>query len=133
MLALIVDDDPILRRLIGEVLADDGFDTELAEDGMGALELLDQGLRPDVIVTDLKMPRLDGRGLVNGLRQRGFEMPVLLLSAYGARRALAEVPADAALDKPFDINALSAQVMGLIERGDGDRRADSSGPLGRGR
>ena len=117
MLALIVDDDPVLRTLVAEVLADDGLDTVVARDGLEALELLDRGLEPNVIVTDLKMPGLDGRGLVNAIRQRGLDTPVLLLSAYGARHALAEVAADASLDKPFDINMLSTRVKSLLERG----------------
>ena len=116
MLALIVDDDRALRALIAEVLRDDGLDTETAEDGLEALQLLDQGLAPDVIITDLAMPRWDGRRFIRELRERGLTMPVLVLSAFGAKRALSGVSADAALDKPFDIQVLSTRIQELLGR-----------------
>ena len=119
MLALIVDDDPALRFLVAEVLRDDGLETQTAGNGVEALQLVDQGVAPDVIITDLAMPGFDGRRLVYALRERGVRAPILLLSAFGARAALREIPADAALDKPFDIDVLRSRVLELVEGADG--------------
>src|SRR5829696_4982007 len=80
---LVVDDDSAIRELVLETLTDEGYDVTVAEDGMEALRLvqeLDQ--RPDLVLTDIVMPKLSGPELHARLRLIGFMGPVVLMSAH---------------------------------------------------
>ena len=79
---LVVDDDPDVRMLIGELLAVHGFEVELAADAMEAIELLDRGARPNVVVADLLMPGVDGTELLAYMRGHPelAEIPVAIVS-----------------------------------------------------
>lgn len=110
---LVVDDDPIVRRLVGLTLTDEGYDVAVAEDGEEALRLAAE-TPPDVIVLDLEMPLLDGRAAFRELRQRGVRAPILVLSANGAHAAKQELSADAAMDKPFDPLELVRRLERLL-------------------
>lgn len=81
---LVVDDSAIDRRLVGGLLrkASD-WEIEYAADGAEALEESENSL-PDLIVTDLHMPRMDGLELVRAMRERHPEVPVILMTAYGS-------------------------------------------------
>ena len=116
MFVLVVDDDPGIRRLVVEVLKEEGFAPVEAQDGAEALELLANGISPAAIVLDLSMPNMDGRTFLRQARSRGLPTPVLIMSAYGAQRAMAELEADDALQKPFDIDELAKRVRTLVER-----------------
>jgi CheY-like chemotaxis protein len=81
---LVVDDSAIDRRLVGGLLGKAAdWDIEYAADGAEALEQSAASL-PDLIVTDLHMPRMDGLELVRAMRERHPEVPVLLMTAYGS-------------------------------------------------
>jgi len=77
---LVADDESPIRELIGEVLSAAGYDVRFATDGLDAL---DQALtnRPVLVITDFRMPGLDGIGLVTRLRERDRTLPILLMSA----------------------------------------------------
>lgn len=111
---LVVDDDPAVVRLVDATLRDEGFVVASAVNGEEALERLEQ-FDADVIVLDLEMPLMDGPAFFRSLRSRGREIPVLLLSAYGARRARRELGAEGAMEKPFDPQILGQRVRELIE------------------
>ncbi len=113
MQILVVDDDPVVRRLVAVTLSDEGHEVRTASNGAEALEIVDGGC-PEVIVLDLEMPEVDGRTCYRELRTRGCEAPVLVLSAYGAHRARKELGAEAALDKPFDPFELVRRLERLI-------------------
>ena len=74
---LVADDEPNLRRVLTAVLKRDGHDVVLATDGAEAVAALD-GV--DVVITDLRMPRLDGMEVLRHWRAQGITMPVLLLT-----------------------------------------------------
>ena len=95
-------------------LASDGYRVETAADGLQGLTRLENG-QFDAIVLDLQMPRMDGRAFFREIRSRGYATPVLLLSAYGAENARAELQAEAAIAKPFDPDDLTSAVRHLIE------------------
>ena len=78
---LAVDDSRTMRDMISLALADQDFDVHLAEDGQHGLEVLD-GLTPDVIITDINMPRLDGFGFIDAIRERetSRHTPILVLT-----------------------------------------------------
>src|SRR5262249_37555573 len=65
------------------LLEDAGFDVDVAGDGIAALALLEQRL-PDIIVTDLQMPRMDGLALVEAVRKEHPSVPVVLITAHGS-------------------------------------------------
>jgi DNA-binding response OmpR family regulator len=108
---LIVDDDPNIRRLARFILVDAGFDVLLAEDGLKALEILEQE-RPEVIVLDLQMPVMDGRDFFHSLKP-GERPHILILSGDHADRARRELGADASLEKPFIPEDLVEKVAEL--------------------
>jgi len=109
---LIIDDDAALVRMLRLTLRDGGFDVSSASNGREGLERVADH-EPDVIVLDLQMPVMDGATFYRELRSRGFEIPVLVLSARGARPAQRELKAEAYLDKPFRPDDLVREVARL--------------------
>jgi two-component system KDP operon response regulator KdpE len=111
---LVVDDDPRCRAAMAWLLSEEGYETLEAADGDEASELL-LSWRPDLVVTDLDMPRLDGRGLlkrIHGLRRR---VPVLVLTARD--EADVEAQSDGCFSKPVRIDDLIARIRELIGSG----------------
>jgi CheY-like chemotaxis protein len=111
---LIVDDDASILRMLRLVFQGDGFEVSTATNGREALDIVSQH-EPGVIVLDLEMPVMDGRACFRELRSRGYSTPVLILSAYGAERAKAELHADASVAKPFEPERLIAEVERILE------------------
>jgi CheY-like chemotaxis protein len=120
---LVVEDEPALRRMLTFTLRDAGFDVRTAANGRAGLE--DVSLKePDVVVLDLEMPVMDGRTFFRVFREQGHHAPVLILSAYGARRAARELHAEAAVQKPFRADDLIEKLERLVA-GDGERVAEA--------
>lgn len=116
---LVVDDDPVIQRLVAATLADEGYEVAVARDGLEAVRCALQS-RPDAIILDLEMPGLDGRSAFRAMRARGVRAPVLLLSANGAHEARRELRAEAALEKPFDPEDLVSRLEGVLATGAGN-------------
>jgi two-component system, cell cycle sensor histidine kinase and response regulator CckA len=76
---LIVEDDALLRRILVRTLTNMGWQVLAAEDGIEALEHLEGG-RPDAVLSDVEMPRLDGLGLLKRIAERWPGLPVVLMS-----------------------------------------------------
>jgi DNA-binding response OmpR family regulator len=110
---LIVDDDVSLSRLLSMILRTANCDVLTAFDGLRALEVA-RSQEIDLIVLDLSMPALDGRGFFRELRREGHKVPVLIASAYGARSAQVELGAEGAIEKPFDPDALIQAISNLL-------------------
>lgn len=111
---LVVDDDEAIVRLARHVLAKRGFDVEIAVDGEEALEKA-RSLKPDVIVSDVMMPKVDGLELIRSLRaDPAFALvPVIFLSALGStedRLKGLRLGADDYLPKPFHLEELAMRV-----------------------
>jgi CheY-like chemotaxis protein len=92
MLALVIDDSMLIRHTVCRFLESRGFKVETAANGIAALEALEL-IRPDLILTDLQMPRLSGYQLIDALKahKETAAIPVLVLAA----KPLAETPLDA--------------------------------------
>lgn len=117
MQILVVDDDPVVLRLVSLTLSDEGYQVRTASDGVEAVQVAARD-PIDLIVLDLEMPKMDGRTAFRALRAGGVTAPVLVLSAYGAHSARRELGAEAALDKPFDPFELVRRLEGLLPDGD---------------
>jgi len=109
---LVVDDELPVRNLVRMALETEGFEVETAASGREALDKLSES-QPNVVVLDLSMPGMDGGTVMDSMRDRGIETPVLFLSAYGAEEAQRLHHAEAALAKPFDPYDLVEKVRRL--------------------
>ncbi|NJP47012.1 response regulator transcription factor [Actinacidiphila epipremni] len=115
---LIVDDEPAVREALRRSLAFEGYGTELAADGLAALEAADT-YRPDAIVLDVLMPRMDGLTTARRLRATGVTTPILMLTArdtVGDRVTGLDAGADDYLVKPFELDELLARLRALLRR-----------------
>lgn len=113
-LVLVVDDELLIREVIEDLLADEGYRVVLAANGREALAVLDAQM-PAVILLDMRMPVLDGWGFMRVYRERSERRaPVLVMTAArDARSWSEEVGGDAYLAKPFEIASLLALVARL--------------------
>ncbi|WP_052214265.1 PAS domain S-box protein [Belnapia sp. F-4-1] len=111
---LMVDDETTVRMPAAERLRDLGYHVVEAPDGPAALRLLDEGLRPDLLVTDVGLPgRMDGRSVAEAAQERLPGLPVLFITGF-ARVAL---PDDAAvIPKPFDLEVLARAITAALPR-----------------
>jgi CheY-like chemotaxis protein/phosphoribosyl 1,2-cyclic phosphodiesterase len=117
---LVVDDDPLLRRLAVKVLARYGHTVSEAENGREALRIID-GQPPDLVVLDLEMPEMPGLEVLRAIRAKPAtaHLPVLILTVSGneaATSASFEAGATDYLTKPFSIPQLTARVHACLER-----------------
>jgi DNA-binding response OmpR family regulator len=115
---LLVDDDQGMRASLSAFLTRAGFQTESAADGVEALSMLEK-VRPDLVVMDVLMPRMDGRETLRRMRQAGIQTPVILLTQVGeaSERAMAlEEGADDYLNKPFEPHELVARIRAVLRR-----------------
>jgi DNA-binding NtrC family response regulator len=115
---LIVDDEANARMALAELLRDEGYSVETAADGFKALPKLDE-FAPDVVVTDLKMPGIDGIELMHKVRERDPDCVLVVMTAYGAIdtavKAMREGAADY-LTKPINIEEMSLVLARELER-----------------
>jgi two-component system response regulator MprA len=105
---LVVDDEPTIRELIADALSEFGYLVEVASNGAEGLAIM-QRWRPDAIVLDLMMPRVNGLNFVEMFRANPeFEaIPVLLVTAaYAAHDVASRIAARAYLAKPFELDRL---------------------------
>ncbi|MEJ8281899.1 response regulator transcription factor [Pseudonocardia spirodelae] len=118
MRILVVDDDKAVRDSLRRSLAFNGYQVDLAEDGQAALDRMLTD-RPDALVLDVMMPRVDGLEVCRRLRSAGDELPILVLTARDAvsdRVAGLDAGADDYLPKPFALEELLARLRALLRR-----------------
>lgn len=100
---LVVDDDPSIREMVSEFLEMEGYTVETAADGDEGLRAVEES-NPSLVVLDMRMPVLDGWGFAQKLRERGINLPILVVTAaQSPRRWAEEIGAAAYLAKPFDL------------------------------
>lgn len=117
---LVVDDEEPLRTLVARGLSLDGHSCLTAADGAEALDILlaEQG-RFDLLLTDIRMPLMDGIALALAAKQQFPELTIMLMTGYAEQRerakSLEEIVAEV-MSKPFTIAELRATVLKVIER-----------------
>ena len=110
---LVVADDPDILDTIAQVLDLEGYTIERATNGAEALQVVDQ-TRPALVLLDMRMPILDGWGFARELRERGIQIPIVVMTAARDARAWArEIGADGCLAKPFELLDLISTVQQL--------------------
>ena len=115
---LVVDDDPVVRDVLLRYLARDGFTAEAAEDGEKALEAF-AARRPDLVVLDLMLPRIDGLEVFRRMRAADPASAVLMLTARGreTERVIGlDSGADDYVAKPFSPREIVARVKAILRR-----------------
>ncbi|AKV58792.1 response regulator transcription factor [Corynebacterium riegelii] len=118
MKILVVDDEQAVRESLKRSLRFNGYDVEQAEDGEKALEAIAMH-RPDLVILDVMMPKLDGLGVCRILREQGDHTPVLMLTArddVADRVGGLDAGADDYLPKPFALEELMARIRSLLRR-----------------
>ena len=124
-LILVVEDEPMLARIVCDALRQSGYDAASAPDGERGLAMFSE-LRPALVVTDVMMPRSDGFRLTRRIRSVDREVPILFLSARSSSDDVVEGFAsggDDYLRKPFAMNELLARIEALLRRREGRRPA----------
>ncbi|MFD4718578.1 response regulator transcription factor [Streptomyces sp. NPDC058423] len=115
---LVVDDEPAVREALQRSLAFEGYAVEVAADGADALAKV-ESYRPDLVVLDIQMPRMDGLTAARRLRSAGSTLPILMLTArdtVGDRVTGLDAGADDYLVKPFELDELLARIRALLRR-----------------
>lgn len=114
---LVVDDEPQLTRVLRTGLTSRGFDVRTAADGLAGFEIFSDW-HPDLIITDLAMPNMDGLELCRRVRAI-LQVPIIILSAKGEEKTKVEaldIGADDFVTKPFGIDELLARVRASLRR-----------------
>ncbi|MFL5457501.1 MAG: sigma-54-dependent transcriptional regulator, partial [Myxococcales bacterium] len=116
--ALVVDDEPSTRELFAELLERWGYHVDQTDDGHGALKLAAE-LHPDVIISDLVMPKLDGLALTRALREESPDTPVIIITGKGTIDAAVEAVREGVFDfveKPLDPARLKVILQRALEK-----------------
>lgn len=118
--ALVVDDSLTMRKVLGRLLEREGYEVQVANDGMDAMELL-QISTPDIILTDIEMPRMDGFGLARNIRddERTAITPLIMISSRTAdkhQNLATEIGVDAFFGKPVQDDELITKMKALLKK-----------------
>ncbi len=115
---LVIEDEPVVRGLVVEVLGDLGYRAIEAVDGPGGLEIVQSAQRIDLLITDVGLPGLNGRQVADAARALRPDLKVLFMTGYAENAALVFGALDAGMTvitKPFTMDALATRVREIIE------------------
>lgn len=116
---LVVEDEFVVRELIVEVLKELGYSTLEAEDGPAALKILQSPQRVDLVISDIGLPGLNGRQIVDAARATRPSLKVLFMTGYAENAAMAAgflEPGMSMITKPFAMEALATRVREILEK-----------------
>jgi two-component system nitrogen regulation response regulator NtrX len=116
---LIVDDEESIRRSLGGILSDEGFETASEADGEQAVATIDRDGPPDLVLLDIAMPNRDGVEILGELRERWPELPVVMMSGHGTIETAVRTTRIGAFDfieKPLSIDKLLLTIQHALEQ-----------------
>lgn len=111
---LIVDDQDLLREAVGEYLAMQGYEIHVAGSGAQGMQLLEQGLRPDLLLCDVMLPDISGAGFVREAQMLLPELKVLYMSGHTHEALMGEIGGADFVQKPFRLDLLARRVRSLL-------------------
>jgi CheY-like chemotaxis protein len=118
---LVVDDEEPIRLLYEEELTDEGYEVVSVASGQGLLERIEQE-SPDLIILDIKLADANGLALLQEIRNRYYDLPVILSSAYEVfKRDVKTIAADAYVVKSSDLAPLKQAIRRALEGKNGER------------
>jgi CheY-like chemotaxis protein len=115
---LVVEDEPVIRDLIVEVLQDLGYRALEAADGPAGLKILQSRQGIDLLVTDVGLPGINGRQLADAARETRPQLKVLFITGYAENATLANGFLDPGMEmitKPFAVEALATRIRNMIQ------------------
>jgi DNA-binding response OmpR family regulator len=117
---LVIEDDASVRTLLSKSLGAKGYDVRCVDDGLEGLKALEKEPRPDLIIVDIMMPRLDGMTFVKAVKSHGFRpaIPIIFLTAKNDPKSMIEginLGARFYVTKPFQMDELLAKVQKALE------------------
>ena len=115
---LIVDDQPGIRLLLNEVFKKEGYVTHLAPNGIEALKIFDQQ-HIDCVLLDMKIPGMNGIEILQKLKEKNKDIPVMMMTAYGEQDLIDEalrLGASHYFTKPFNIFDVSNEVGNVLRK-----------------
>lgn len=117
MTVLIVDDEKVIRDVLKRSCRWEGYETILAEDGVQALERMAQS-KVDVVISDIKMPRMNGLDLLVEIKDKYPRVPVIMISAYSEYSGadLLAAGAEEFITKPFKIDELRYAMLRALKK-----------------
>lgn len=110
---LVVDDDPNVRFLLRLILESDGYEVSEAQNGIAAILMMNDFL-PDLVVTDMMMPRMDGGALIQHIRKDPRTAGLKIIAITANPKGAAAQSADSVLGKPFERSDLLALAGSLL-------------------
>jgi DNA-binding response OmpR family regulator len=119
--ALIVEDDPAIRRLLQKLLSRRHVQTDMAHDGLAAVEKLRNG-RYSVLVLDLMVPEVNGFEVIEFVKRENLNIPVAVVSAV-SQQALTKLDLDIVklvISKPFDVDEFTKAILALCAESEGE-------------
>jgi len=115
---LIIEDDKDIRETLGELIHSEGYSIRLAEDGLKALQALEEGVtKPDLILVDLMMPRMSGKEFIKKAREalRLKNIPIIVMSALSDTEAQAsELDVTGVLKKTLEVADLFSMIHKIL-------------------
>jgi two-component system sensor histidine kinase/response regulator len=115
---LIADDEADIRELISDFFELEGYSTIIAKDGYEAFALFEEN-RPDLVITDIRMPRINGFELVNKIKNKNSSVPIILISVvrdYESLRKAYQMGIDEYIGKPFKLTELLEVVKKVLNK-----------------
>ena len=120
---VLAEDDAEMRHLLASALREDQYEVVEVADGRDLLDRLDAFIRRgdpvDLVITDVRMPRISGLQALRFLKQAGFRAPVILITAFGDHGTHVDaclLGAEAVLDKPFELDELRTAIRKIRSR-----------------